>query len=115
MNILVAIIFSDSESVMLPPLFAAGCRALEDVDLPVVAIGRGAFRGCTSLRAVRFSARLRVLGGNAFAGCAALRRADVPASCRRIGPDVFDRCPNLLPRTAPVASGRKPVRGPEGP
>ena len=99
----------------LPPLFAAGCRALEDVDLPVVAIGRGAFRGCTSLRAVRFSARLRVLGGNAFAGCAALRRADVPASCRRIGPDVFDRCPNLLPRTAPVASGRKPVRGPEGP
>ena len=88
----------------VPPLFAAGCRSLGELELPVGVVGRGAFRGCTSLRAVRFSPRLRVLGGNAFAGCAALRRADIPPGCLRIGPDVFDRTP-LDAAPHPAASG----------
>ena len=84
----------------LPPLFAAGCTALDSMELPVGAIGRGAFRGCSSLRAVWLSPSLRILGSGAFAGCTALRRAEVPGSCTRVGPGAFDRTP-----LAPAADG----------
>ena len=67
---------------------------------PVGVVGRGAFRGCTSLREVRFSPLLRILGADAFSGCTSLRRADVPDSCTRIGPGAFDRCP-LAPGAEP--------------
>ena len=91
----------------LPPLFAAGCTALEEAELPVAAIGRGAFRGCTSLRAVWGSPSLRLLGADAFAGCTELhafgadpsagcgpwRRPVLPAGCTRVGPRAFDRTP----------------------
>ena len=71
-----------------------------EADLPVGVVGRGAFRGCTSLREVRFSPLLRILGADAFAGCTSLRRADVPDSCTRIGPGAFDGCP-LAPGAEP--------------
>ncbi len=97
----------------LPPLFAAGCRSLEALELPVGAIGRDAFRGCTALREVRFAPSLRVLGAGAFAGCRALERADVPASCTRVGPGVFDRTP-LAPcaGAAAPAAAAAPFSGP---
>ena len=112
----------------LPPLFAAGCTALDDMELPVGSIGRGAFRGCSSLRAVWISPSLRVLGADAFAGCTALRvfgtdpsagcspwrRPNLPEGCTRVGPRAFDRTP-LAPAADGAAAADAPEADPFGP
>lgn len=62
----------------------------------------GAFSGCTSLKVVRISKNLVILGSGTFGDCMALEEIEIPDSVKEIGAYVFAGCKNLkkvkLPR-----------------
>ena len=60
---------------------------------PVVRVGGGAFRGCTSLRSVSLPPAVESVGDGAFSGCSSLASLTLPEGLRRLGSNAFDGCP----------------------
>jgi BspA type Leucine rich repeat region (6 copies) len=76
----------------------ADCATPRRVRLPgrtVAAIGRGAFRGCSSLVDVSIPARLAVIAESTFFGCESLGRIHIPANVTAIHESAFDGCESL--------------------
>lgn len=72
------------------------------IDLGAVTrIGKEAFRGCTGLQTVTFSAKLNAIGSAAFAGCTSLTAAALPATLKDLGAYAFDGCEKLASVTMP--------------
>ena len=63
--------------------------------LPVVAIGSGAFRYCSSLSSIVIPEGVETIGVFAFAHCPNLSRIDLPDSLRTIGSLAFRLCESL--------------------
>ncbi len=70
---------------------------IKSIDIPdsVTTIEESAFRGCTALRSVRFSAKLSTIGEYAFSGCTALAQVEFPQQLRTIGKYAFSGCTAL--------------------
>ena len=72
---------------------------IEELRLPasVERVCAGAFRNCTRLRAVSFSANSRLLeiGDRAFSKCEALREVELPAALETLGVAAFVGCGRL--------------------
>ena len=64
-------------------------------DLPVVAIGRGAFRNRGQITSVAFPETVSSIGPEAFQNCTALTRVTIPVSVTRIDESAFWECPAL--------------------
>ena len=61
----------------------------------VTSIGKGAFRGCSSLTSVSFPSGLKTIGESAFQDCSRLEEAELPPSLEAIGNVAFFRCKKL--------------------
>ena len=59
------------------------------------AIGRNAFRKCTTLTAVDIPSGVQSIEDFAFVGCTALSSVSIPATVREIGNGAFGRCTTL--------------------
>ncbi len=70
---------------------------IKSIDIPdsVTTIEESAFRGCTALSSVRFSAKLSTIGEYAFSGCTALEKIEFPQQLRTIGKYAFSGCSAL--------------------
>lgn len=70
---------------------------IESINIPdsVTTIEESAFRGCTALRSVRFSAKLSTIGEYAFSGCTALESIEFPQQLRTIESYAFSGCSAL--------------------
>lgn len=73
--------------------------------VPVVAIGKKAFRRCAHLTSVVVPEGVRTLGDSAFARCGKLENVQLPATLEHIGEDAFNRCEAL--RSVRIPSGVK--------
>ena len=71
--------------------------------LPVVGIGRSAFRNCQELSGVTLPASIRQIGDYAFRNCINLSRMELPEGVVSIGAQAFSNCMSLqsvsLPRS----------------
>ena len=54
-----------------------------------------AFRGCDSLRFIRFPSNLEFIGDEAFSDCTSFESLFLPSTVTRIGSDVFHGCKAL--------------------
>lgn len=93
----------------------AGCSALVHVSIPpnVVAIGAGAFEGCTGLRSVSWPLAHTSeahIGPGAFANCTALTHFIFPSTLQTIGKDAFANARALIAVNFP-ANVRLVARG----
>ena len=93
----------------------AGCSALVHVSIPpnVVAIGAGAFEGCTGLRSVSWPLAHTSeahIGPGAFANCTALTHFIFPSTLQTIGKDAFANARALIAVDFP-ANVRLAARG----
>ncbi|MDR0983711.1 MAG: leucine-rich repeat protein [Ruminococcus sp.] len=64
-------------------------------DLPVTAIGAGAFADCTVLDSIIIRADVEVIGDNAFENCTNLTYVDMSNRVTKIGNSAFKGCSNL--------------------
>ena len=91
------------EDVSLLPSLRIGafafafCTRLQEINLPsgLEVIEQSAFKGCSSLRAVSFSERLRKIGNEAFLGCVSLESANLKNGVTEIGRAAFKSCRSL--------------------
>ena len=70
-------------------------------DLPVTAIGFGAFYGLSSLKSITLPDSLTVIDTAAFYNCSSLTGVDIPASVTTIGDNAFFGCSSLTEITIP--------------
>ena len=61
----------------------------------VTAIGKRAFRGCTSLTQVTIPSSVTSIGWVAFEGCKSLTQVTIPSSVTEIGWGAFELCTSL--------------------
>lgn len=65
----------------------------ETVDgIPVIEIGKGAFKDNKKIKSVCCGDRVEKLGDNAFSGCKNLKKTVIPESVTYIGAECFERC-----------------------
>ena len=76
------------------------CKEL-GVELPVGAIGVGAFDRCKTLKSVTVPESVKVIKGSAFSGCSKLKNISLPCSVKEIGPGAFINCLVLESITIP--------------
>lgn len=69
--------------------------------LPVTAIGKGAFSGCTKLTAIEIPANITTIADDAFYGCSGLTELIVPETVTSIGIGAFTNCKKLRTITLP--------------
>ena len=62
---------------------------------PVIAIGDGAFSGCSSLTSVTIPESVTSIGDRAFIGCSSLTSVTIPKSVTSIGTLAFNDCSSL--------------------
>ncbi len=67
----------------------------------VTRIGKGAFRGCSSLVSVVLPSKLRELEYDMFYNCTSLRSAQLPNGLKKIGSNAFYNCYSLSSITIP--------------
>ena len=67
----------------------------------VTAIGKSAFRDCTSLTSVEISGGVKSIGGSAFRNCTSLTSVEIPFGVTEIGTYVFSGCTALTSVTIP--------------
>lgn len=70
-------------------------------DLPVTAIRRQAFEGCTSITSVMMPGSIRSIGSDAFRGCINLTSVTIPDGVTSIGDYAFAYADNLASITLP--------------
>jgi hypothetical protein len=61
----------------------------------ITSLGDEAFMGCSNLAWVDFSEKLQTIGAQCFAGCSSLSRVDLPDSVTKIDAGAFAECTNL--------------------
>lgn len=72
------------------------CRALDYVDTGnAETITEYAFEGCSNLREVILSEKLKTVGNCVFRNCVSLSLIDIPGSVETLGRWVFENCGNL--------------------
>jgi len=74
-----------------------GCSSLEEVLLPdtITMIWPGAFSECTSLKEINFPDSVKSIGDWAFRGCTSLKKIVFPSYLELITTDAFDGCSSL--------------------
>lgn len=82
------------EAQVLPPSSLFAFEQLRRVILPdnIIAIGDGAFAGCTQLEQIIMGAALQEVGDYAFSGCESLYNIEFPATVSCVGDYAFDKC-----------------------
>ncbi|MCD7774124.1 MAG: leucine-rich repeat protein [Clostridiales bacterium] len=80
-----------------------GCTSLTSVTIPfgVTLIGQAAFCDCTSLTSITISNSVTSIGRYAFSDCTSLTSIDIPDSVRSIAFCAFQRCTSLKSVTIP--------------
>lgn len=79
-----------------------GCSDLTSVVIPntVFTIGDDAFRGC-GLKSIDIPNSVNSIGGNAFTSCFALKSVIIPASVKEVRYDAFSGCSGLVKSAYP--------------
>jgi serine/threonine protein kinase len=70
-------------------------------ELPVIAIGSGAFSGCTNVTSVTVPKSVTTIRDSAFAGCTRLAKMTIPQGVTSVGDWAFNGCTNLTSVTIP--------------
>lgn len=96
----------DQTSVNIPATIT-----IDEVDYPVVAIGRSAFANCTNLTEITIPNTVTSIGANAFEHCESLAGITISSSVESIGASAFNYCTSLssvnIPATV-LSIGRDP-------
>ena len=74
-----------------------GCSSLIEINVPgsVKNIGADAFVDCTSLFVIRISEGVETIGKGAFRNCTVLKEVYLPKSLNKIGNEAFMNCPSI--------------------
>lgn len=82
----------------------SGCSSLVFLILSpgIVKIGNAAFQGCPALLSVTLPEGLATIGDEAFSGCSSLKQIGLPDSLTRLGVAVFRDCYRLRALVLPV-------------
>ena len=93
------------EGVDRIPDSAFSYAELEEVVFPstLTEIGKGSFRGNTSLTEIRLPDTVKVIDSSAFYGCTSLAAAELPEGLERIGQQAFRDCSGLSAVTVPAS------------
>ena len=84
-----------------------GVNIADDIKgVPVIAIGPGAFEGCSSLKSIRPGTKTRLIENRAFAGCTSLRDISFTSALQKIGNSTFEGCTSLasIQSSSPLGS-----------
>ena len=72
-----------------------GCSALASLKIGAQTIGRGAFKGCGTLKEVTIEKGVKTIKDEAFSGCRMITKITVPSSVTKIGLNAFGSCAAL--------------------
>ena len=72
-----------------------GCNALASLKIGAQTIGRGAFKGCGTLKEVTIEKGVKTIKDEAFSGCRMITKITVPSSVTKIGLNAFGSCAAL--------------------
>ena len=74
-----------------------GCTSIEEVILPenITDIMKDAFKGCRNLKKINFPSKLTHVGDYAFYRCRSLQNVELPAAVKSLGNCVFLYCESL--------------------
>ena len=97
----------------IPSYLCYGMSKLTSVSIPsyVLAIGEGAFKGCSGLKSVSFNktaSKLTLIGPYAFMDCSALTTITLPVALEYIYDEAFSWCDNL--NTCPLTKDHTNLR-----
>lgn len=76
--------------------------------MPIVSIGKSAFKDCSNLYSIQFGENIKSIGENAFQNCYNLPRLSIPSKISHIGRNAFYGCSNLKELT--VCDSDSPLR-----
>ena len=87
-------------NTFIPSFLCYGMTKLASVTIPnyVLAVGEGAFKGCSALKTVSINSnnsRLSVIGSQAFMDCSALSNITLPVALEYLYDEVFELCGSL--------------------
>ena len=72
-----------------------GCNALASLKIGAQTIGRGAFKGCGTLKEVTIEKGVKTIKDEAFSGCRMITKITVPNSVTQLGANAFGSCAAL--------------------
>lgn len=73
-----------------------GCKGLLDADLTYIeTVSSSMFTGCTALKSITFSGKLKEIGASAFRGCTSLVNIQLPEGLDAIQNSAFSGCTSL--------------------